>query len=279
MENMHFDSLHEFMQLKASDKNRDQYMEDFGPYGYCTTKGEDWWGILGGLDAVKRACSEGWREGAAKLSELSGVDLTVNGTAKRRRIARRDFGNELDIHAVYRGDLDRAWTMPIKQERPALAQVTLLANLGAKSNLDARELFWRGLALLKACDILSRRGHDVQIVGFNQRIRVFRNNKNECASYSIVVKPFGRPLDLPALASTFCLAGFQRYYGWMWSLSLPRKISENYGRSDYGQPLLSVAKQFKGENVIVVPGDLFSKEAAEDWLVRLEEQLADKQAA
>ena len=271
MEHQHFDTLEEFMGLKASPVNARQWKKSEHKWRTSPeyAPGPRWWGIPT-LDDAIRVCETGWQEGAARIQELTGADLTVQGSRKRRRIARGDFGNEVDLHRIYAGQLDTAWSRPVKQERPALAQVTLLANIGATSNITAKQMFWRGAALLRAADLLASRGHDVEIVGYNEKNNLFAADKGEWASYSVTVKRFGAPLDLPALASTFCLGGFHRYYGFKWVTHFQKKCVNNYGVSHYGEITDRVRQHFR--HAIVVPS-IFSKDQADAWLQQLEAQL------
>lgn len=271
MKYQHFDSLHEFQSLVPHPKNKAQWDEREKKYRSSPNEfGTDWFGVES-PDAVIRVCQSGWQAGAARIKELAEVALEQVGTRKRRRMVRGDFGNEVDIHRIYSGRADNAWSRPAKVARPALAQVTLLANIGALGDVTSEQMFWRGAALLRACDLLSDRGHDIEIVGYNEKNNLFVGKESEWAGYTVVVKRFGTPVDLPALASTFCLAGFHRWYGFRWCASLPRRVKQGWGASSTGKPSAGIAARYP--DAIVVPS-VFSRAAAEDWLRKLEQQLS-----
>lgn len=88
--------------------------------------------------------------------------------------------------------------------------VTLFCDLTAESTLSTKadEFYWRGAAILFLADSLNEAGYNVQIIaGARQILKV---DGRPVRQFNVVIKRPDMPLDLSALASSICLAGFTR---------------------------------------------------------------------
>ncbi len=175
-----------------------------------------WWGMPGGWMAVKDAVAHGWPDGVKKAQDaLKELKSSIPRAKTQRRVkVRGPQGNELDIHRVYAGDLQRAWRGTEKQERfPSKRQgkkVTVAVELGISAMQDASILFWRGAVAMFMADILTRQGYSVQILGVLSVNGLDSNEYRAKHVITVELKPFGSKLNLDSTMACTGLAGFLR---------------------------------------------------------------------
>ena len=90
-----------------------------------------WYGIDGGPEAVTRAMSEGFDSGAEKIDAMLS-DISINlppAVGIKRKLIRGMLGDELDIHAVNRGDLGRAWSSRKRMVKRGVSCVSIVADV------------------------------------------------------------------------------------------------------------------------------------------------------
>jgi len=126
---------------------------------------------------------------------------------KRRRV-KSSFGDELDIHAVNQGRLDKAWSTT---ERIEFDQehhlVTILADIGNNWNISADDTLWMAASMVKLISDIELSGKSVQIIIGGTGAGITRNGAN--GTYTIVVKKYNESLSLERLAA-MCHVGFFR---------------------------------------------------------------------
>ena len=135
----------------------------WGPAVGLAGHGTSWYGGTA-AQAAERA-ERGWVEGADEaLKRLANLSVPLP-TSVKRKLVREDHGDELDIHAVYRGDLSHAWSS--RKRRPVRGSmlVRLVSQSDVNAWVTAEQLFWRGAALIKMADILTAAGYSVEILG------------------------------------------------------------------------------------------------------------------
>lgn len=237
------------------------------------------------INEVRRRVIEGWAEGAERIASMAGI-LPPEARSLRRRVVHAEFGNEIDIHRVYSGQLSRAWSLPRRSLRQAVREVTLVVPLGVKWSISAKQLFWRGAAILKMADLLQKAGYAVEIVGVCAAHNIDAPGKLDMI-HTVQLKASSQPLDVSALAATCCMVGFVRIYCFRAVASAPAQITSAMGY--YKEARLDkmvqhyIASELTGQHVITAPTDLYSQRAAEDWISesvkRIEEGEAIQQAA
>jgi hypothetical protein len=164
----------------------------------------------------------GWADGQKRVAEL--LEKTSAATAipmdRRRRLARMDQGDSLDIHAVYRGQLDKAWSRAVRRVTRGPQRVSLLANMLCSGHESSEILAWRGASAVAIADRLQAAGYQVRIVvGFGG------NCSGARVSCRITVKDHGGPLDEATAAAVTC-PGFFRALGHAWTAAHhPKHIS------------------------------------------------------
>lgn len=157
-------------------------------------------------DEFEQRLLRGWGAGADRLREISTKEIAP--TNVRRRRSRGDQGDELDIHAVNRGDLSRAWTRTTRQTRTATRSVSIVCNLSCSFKQKAADLFWRGAAALKLAEALTQAGYSVALYGATGTRGADGRALN--IGQFIEIKAEDAPLDVSALAAIVAMPGFKR---------------------------------------------------------------------
>lgn len=222
-----FDSLRDYEALEVNPLNEGNY----GDNNAGTTRTE-WWGVKGGRGAVMEIIKSGvWEDGLKKISAAFDAFSVPTPQSIRRSLARGEFGDELDIHRVYAGQLDTAWSRRVRKVRAKIAQKTLFFPLIHSGGTTAEEIFWRGAAMVKLADALTAAGYSVEIVGHHGTYA------NGSAAYDrVTVKSHSMPLDLPALTLIACLSGYSRSVGFKAICSVDFRVDSGLGNADYTAP-------------------------------------------
>ena len=107
------DSHSDITKIKASEQNvaRAEYSRNYHDGRNEPAYQRNWFGLEGGRQAVIHSFQYGWVEGEDRLDrlrrEIKGSVGKLKGSHRRARKA--STGDELDIHEVYRGNLEKAW--------------------------------------------------------------------------------------------------------------------------------------------------------------------------
>jgi hypothetical protein len=157
---------------------------------------------------LKERLTKGWSEGVDRLMKIALRDFET--VSIRRRRIRSDQGDEVDMQAVWRGDMSRAWTRTRRQSRAGgVRTVTIVCNLGGSAGTTSNELFWRGASALRLADALTTAGYNVAIIGGEVGEKTGTDKDIQLGQF-IEIKAADQPLDLSALAAITCMAGFFR---------------------------------------------------------------------
>lgn len=158
-------------------------------------------------------------------------------TGMRRTRVRAEAGNELDIHRVYQGRTDVAWSSTRhelkKQRRRA---VHIYVNIGGLGDVDAIDSQWRAAATYRICELFQRNGYTVEITVGATASEVFPKKPGMLCHTSFTAKPSGMPLNLNRLAIQATMAwhrvfnfharccndkGYQVSSGFGWTRQMP----------------------------------------------------------
>ena len=261
----HYDSASDMAAVLPSDINRDTYDRYERSVSH---KGADWFGVAS-VEEVIRLVRAGWPEGAKRVTEIACKPAAQPQSLRRRRV-RADFGNELDIHSVYAGQLATAWGAMRRQLRQAVREVALVAPIGVKCSVSPEQLFWRGAALLRAADLLHEAGYAVAIIGAYVSHDIDEQLKWDMI-HTVQIKTVDQPLNPSVLAATVCLAGFVRVCGFR-ALSSDESIKTTSAMGHYNEAKLNelvehyIATELTGRHVITTPPQLYDQEAATRWV-------------
>ncbi|APD20342.1 hypothetical protein AM24_151 [Acinetobacter phage AM24] len=145
---------------------------------------------------------------AIEIEEIQAPEVKVESRKRKRH--KGPIGDTLDIHAVYRGELDRAWTYTKRDMHDGgMKNITLLINIGDNCGISSQALGWRGAVALKVCDVMTEAGYNVRIIA-NQMTENVTRDDDGYGYNCTTVKDFDEYLDVPKLAAIFCRAGFFR---------------------------------------------------------------------
>lgn len=176
-------------------------------------RGDDWYGA--GCDTgrdVIRMMRDGWPAGRERMNELrsqvSEVELVPQD--RRRRMVRADSGDALDIHSVYAGRCDIAWSTPRRMNTRGPQQIDVCANMICSGAAHSDVLFYRGAAAATLSDLLESAGYMVRLV-----VNFGGNAEHTKTSCRIIVKDHGAPFDVTS-TSAVILPGFFRALGHAW---------------------------------------------------------------
>lgn len=184
-------------------------------WGFEESRGS-WYGA--GCDTgndVQRKVRDGWPEGRERMNELREKlgTLQARPQDRRRRMVKADMGDVLDIHQVYAGRLDIAWSVPRRRQASGPQRIELCANMLCSGGEHADVLFWRGAAAAILVDLLQNAGYMVRLVViFGGRVCNYKSEKVSCR---ITVKDYGSPFDITSTSATI-MPGFFRALGHAW---------------------------------------------------------------
>ena len=227
--------------------------------------GQDRWLGFYNYDSLKHAIEHGWPEAMRKTEKFTVKLPRIKGIVRRKK--RADFGDEVDIQAIYSGDLDTAWTTfeRVQTEKLGSDNITVLVNLSTSCNVDAGNAFWKGAAACVLVDNLVRMGKSVEVIAFDMGHTVCRgyNNIN-----LVPVKDFEYPMDREHMHAILS-PGFHR--GFLFKAII--KSADMWGKdvaSNLGFPETPDKKLlnhiFPNRRVIVVPMNIESSSACEYYL-------------
>lgn len=219
----HYDSIAEMEadcidrpMTRSSNRQHASYLE-------FRTEGHSWYGV-GSLREVKRCLKEGYMEGAKAVDQLydSIAPRLPRAIDFRRQLVRSDQGDSLDIHAVNRGAIDKAWTTAKRRARLGTGLIRIAVDICANADVSASTLQWRGIAALALARAMTKAGYSVEIVAGLCTVGVMlnarRNDDTKAQTHVVVtvtVKPRYAAVDTATLAASVCLPGFFRHIGFL----------------------------------------------------------------
>jgi hypothetical protein len=231
-------------------------------------KGRSWYG-LPNVPAVKQAMTHGYKRGmeliqaaAEKLEARIPRAVGVN-RAKRRG----PMGDELDIHAVNRGAIDRAWSSSVRAVKRSSSFVRIYVDICGNSGIEADRLQWRGVAGMTLADVLQRAGYSVEIVAALAVRGYTREGFGQRCLITTVVKPARAHADVGLLSASLVLTGFFRVYGFASIVRAGDDVGLEVS-SGLGHPIeaAEVVEPDARATQFVIPASVTSEASAENWV-------------
>lgn len=252
----------------------------FNPHAFNSSEnlsGESWYGVKTSQDA-KRKALEGWPELHAILKPMSdrlelGSEVTPHiALLRRRKRVKADFGDELDMHQVYSGNLATAWSHPKRMiaHRHSERFATLAVNVAVNANVGFNETLWRAATALKICDMMQAAGRSLEIY-ITVACDYFSSNLN--GRFACRVKKYSEPLVIERLAA-MSSAAFLRTFGFVMIGSANCKVAWGLGHATQGMPDQLAERRKTGELVIDV-GQVFTEAQAREEILKVEKQLKE----
>lgn len=226
---------------------------------------------------LKERLTTGWPEGVERLMKIALRDFDT--VSIRRRRYRSDQGDEVDMQAVWRGDMSRAWTRTRRQARAGgVRTVTIVCNLGGSAATASDKLFWRGASALRLADALTTAGYNVAIIGGEVGEQAGLEKDVQIAQF-VQIKDADQPLDLSALAAITCMAGFFRTALFA-GIIVGADMVDDTANSGMGRESHDLAPHLEAlgvSNAIIQP-KVNSKEEAVAWLESALQQIEQPMA-
>lgn len=219
MVSVHFDSIVELLDYKCENTNASKFKEYI--YGE-SSQSSSWIGktnssnkdvINHALGGDSKMCEDLLEKIAAFREQIGADRVDFHDSLpkiKRKRI-KSDFGDSVDIHKVYQGQLDTAWDRMIRVESPKTSPlVTLCIDICGSSMENCTDSFWRAAVALHVSNELQSAGKSVKIVVAECAEGAMRDT-HKLLSNSIVIKDFNQQVAIERIAAMTHF-GFLRTY-------------------------------------------------------------------
>jgi len=233
------------------------------------TKTDGNYSFNGGASEVIASFFSGNEEAEKKVRAFHDefVKTLPRAVGIRRAITRGSMGDELDIHAVNRGDLDRAWTKRERQLKRGSSILRLCVDICGNAGQSGDSLSWRGIAALSLSEIMTKAGYSVEIIA---AIAVSDYSNNESImTASTVIKPRSTTADIGLLAATIATAGFFRTVGFCQIIREADKhgrvASGGLGSYREASGLLPVQDKI---TQLTVDGNVNNRTSAKKWITQ-----------
>ena len=211
--------------------------------------------------ATARAMREGYPAGAALIDSI-GSSLSVDApTSIKRRMVWSDHGDELNIQAVWNGDLDRAWRRPHRAPSLAPKRVTVIVDALASGFQGANEMAVKGAAAVKLVDLLSSAGYSTRLVS------AWHGTRNREFLLAVTTKGYADPVDINSLAATIVLPSFFRCLGHLWGALIDKQHDNGYMVRELEDSAIdAMLGDDAGEIRFIAGQGITTTEQAEAWL-------------
>jgi hypothetical protein len=262
-----YDSIFEPASVTKFNRSKNQtiFHDVTNRYDYNQSESRKWFGADSQKEYEDRL-KFGWGEGVDKLREIATKE--IQPTSLRKKRVRADQGDELDIHAVYRGDLSKAWSKTKRQHKlGGMRSIALVCNLSCNAGEDAKNLFYRGASVLKLAEALSEAGYSVAIYGATASSDV--GSTHFKMVQVVEIKAEDHALDTSTLASLIAMPAYKRVklHGAMLEECDRRNVDAHAGLGSNASDL--IVKEIKklpiSDNAFIQP-EVNSKESAERWI-------------
>jgi len=264
---IHYDSIAECKADLGAPWQRSDNERRANGYINNNHGGTAWYGV-GSVDTFHRTLEQGHSEGVKAIDDML---LKVKAKLPKavglgRKLVRGDQGDELDIHAVNRGDISRAWTSRKRMVKRGKSAVRIVCDIAGNCDVDASTLQWRGVAAMCVAEIMSKAGYKTEIAAGMAASGVARGLPEVLTT--VTVKAMGTQPDKGLLAAVLCLAGFFRTWGFAAFL----RHADNAGQEASGGLGHSIRLDTQlppdaRVTQIIVSHDVRNLETATKWIV------------
>jgi len=244
-------------------------------------KGDAWtYGTLQNADTFTRTMREGWHDATARIDQIAASISASVATPLdvRRKMRRGPSGDELDIHAVLAGNLDRAWSARRRTVARAPAPIRILCNVVYNSGSDTDDFFWRGACALALVRALRKKGYRTAISGVGLLVRPWANSRRGDYLARFDALRYGEAIDSARLAAILCTSATLRHTMFRTVLTCPRQVSSGFGCAPSDAQLSEAVVEYGAfpmlaEERLVIP-DVSNARDANAWLAKVSAQFA-----
>lgn len=195
--------------------------------------GSSRYGVDSKAEALAIIRGNGWADGAKRVADAMGrvgdSQIDAPRSIRRRRQWASD-GGDICIDRLRAGDLDRMYQGKAKAQTVAKGRILrLFATVSGSVHEQPRAMFWAGAAALYLIDTLEGAGYRVEAYAAFASRQTFAKKRLVELLSTTRIKSADEPASPDQLASTLCLAGYFRLYGFHTILTAPWKARENLG--------------------------------------------------
>lgn len=282
---IHYDSVIDYVEAKPHPTNADLYER------FKRTAENQWYGptAKGYDDAMKKAMlgdHELYKDLTGKIDQLrksirqSNINLDIMVKKPKRVRERGPQGDELDIHRVYQGRMDTAWSRTRRVDFDESTKlVTVLIDNEDNAMADSRRSIWRAAAAVVVVDELIKAGKSVRLVTYGASINSTQDNNN--MTVTCTIKNYNESLSSERLVAMSHI-GFGRALGFCGMAMQPHRLLIGLGQTaPYSEkfiPLQFKAEMEKGHTKVVYIGKADSLYTSEQSVQSCLEQIGKKAA-
>lgn len=140
---------------------------------------ESWAGGLGTLKKWRKASRDGWPEGVKRMRKALSAIKPARAKSIKRRRRWADQGEEVDIHRVFSGNLDKAWRGFERRQAFGSPIIRVWIEASAHCGRSAESLFWRGAAGTAMVEALEEAGYRCEVWVFEWCKSLFRKDHGD----------------------------------------------------------------------------------------------------
>lgn len=153
-------------------------------------------------------------------------NINFTNIKKRKRI-KSNFGNEIDIHKVYQGNLDKAWdSTVIERSKQQRNFYYVVFDIGGLADVNVEESYWTAACATKIYQAITAHGQNCEVAVGNYSDDVTIDG--DSLSWLVPVKKFDEHLSDSRLAM-MANVGFFRSFGFLAKLTCTKTIRSSYG--------------------------------------------------
>lgn len=199
---------------------------------------DDWGWLCGGsssaykvstIEAIEATVRQGWADGVAKVQDLA--NELRNAIPEAEDITPKfqwmDEGDELDMHRVWDGELERSWYGRDQGIGPAPRVIRLLTPMGGSAGMSQEKMFWVGAGALVLTDALERAGYRCELTSYNSCNHYGGSKHHHIAE--VTLKRSDDYVPLASLAAGLCLTAWYRAIGFRWEAFGPVETGSGFG--------------------------------------------------
>lgn len=202
--NYKFESLADLIAAKHLPHANPQSANNNRGYLVNPGRGEPNWmcadrPVYSHADVESHLAAQTFEPGVRRVERLSSQITAPTPKNRRRKPARADSGDELDMGRVWQGDLERAWRTTRREQSVGPSRVLIVVQINASYNTPSEELACRGAAALALASVLRESGYTVSIVAVSHNTLLDGHRTPYNAEITVLAPD--QELDLHKLAS------------------------------------------------------------------------------
>lgn len=255
-----FDSVHEFVKLKDNNNSNKIWQSVIARFPENST---DWFGVRT-LSEFEDVLDKGHPR-YVSLVRNNPISVPTPRSIRRRPI-RGEYGDDLDIHKVYGGQISTAWRRSAGRLKIGTRNIRIVMNNSHSHDVSESAAKWVGIAALSAAEALESAGYNIAIDTIDGSDGA-SDEQNIC--FLVPVKVYEMPLDIQSLTAIVCFTGFFRGPGFMNIGLADGDINGNLGspfKTDViTKQILPKYYTNNSETVLFVPNSCTSRDEATKW--------------